>query len=404
VAATRLVRPDDAPVRRLLPTVPDLIMLLSTMASQAIAPFVPLYAQTLGLEAGTIGLLVGAGGATALAASLLAGALLGRVGPRRLILIGSAATAAGLAAVGTWPSVAVLVVVLPLASAMQAIMAISSQTLVFLRTTPERADQRAGMHTFYASLGLTLGPLAGSAAVRTAGTLDVVFLVGAAIIGAALAVALAASAPGVVETSRPQPYLTDVLALSPAARLAVVAVLIAEFTYVGWATFYPLALRAVGRSPEAIGLVFSVQGVVISLVRPGLAALVARLSRSGALGVSFLVNAAGLLAATVPQSSGLMLACAALTGLGIGLAFPITMVMVSEGATGNRVGRLLSARFVTMMLGGVLGPSVTGLAAGWSVVGALGGVAGVAAATGLVVLSAHRRQAFLDTRKSPMLR
>jgi MFS family permease len=403
VAAPRLAS-GDAAVRRLLPAVPDLIQMLSTMASQATAPFVPLYAQTLGLGAGTIGLLVGGGGVTALAASLLAGTLLGSAGPRRLVLIGTAATAAGLTAVGTWPSVVVLFVVLPLVSAMQAIMAISSQTLVFLRTTPERVDQRAGMHTFYASLGLMLGPLAGAAAVRAAGALEVVFLLGAAIIGVALVVALAASAPGVIETSRPQPYLTDVLTMSPGARLAVVAVLIAEFTYVGWATFYPLALRAAGQSPEAIGLVFAMQGVVISLVRPGLATLVARLSRPGVLAVSFLVTAAGLLAATVPESGVLMVACAVLTGLGIGLAFPITMVMVSEGATGNRVGRLLSARFVTMMLGGVLGPSVTGLAAGWSVVGALGGVAGVAAVTGVIVLSAHRRQAFLDTRKSAMLR
>ena len=378
-------------------------MFLSSMAGHVISPFVPLYAQNLGLSTGTIGLLVGAGGIMALGASLLAGALLGSVGPRRLVLVSAAVTAGGLALLGLRPSVTVLVVALPIVAAMGAIMAISVQTLVFLRADPLRPDHTVGMHAFYASLGLTVGPLVGAAAVRATGSLDMVFLVSALVIGFGLLVALAAPERGVVETSRPQPYLTDIMAMSHHARLAVITVLIAEFSYVAWATFYPLALRGAGRSPEFIGLVFSIQGVVISVVRPALAALVARFSRPGVLAAAFLMNAGGLVAAAVPQSSPLTLASALLTGLGIGLIFPITMLLVSEGATGNRVGRLLSARFVTMMMGQVLGPSATGLVAGWSIVGALGGVAGASAVTGLAVLSAVRRQSFLDTRKSAML-
>ena len=386
-----------------MPAVPDVIMFLASMAGQVISPFVPLYAQNLGLTTGTIGLLVGAGGVTALGASLLAGSLLGSVGPRRLVLVGAAVTAGGLGLLGLRPSVTVLVVALPIVAAMGAIMTISVQTLVFMRADPDRADHAVGMHAFYASLGLVLGPLMGAAVVRATGSLDLVFLVSAIVIGLGLLVALAGPERGVVETSPPQPYLTDIMGLSHQARLAVVTVLIAEFTYVAWATFYPLALRGAGRSPEFIGLVFSIQGVVISAVRPALAALVARLSRPGVLAAAFLINAGGLLAAAVPRSSPLTLVCAVLTGLGIGLIFPITMLLVSEGATGNRVGRMLSARFVTMMLGQVLGPSATGLVAGWSIVGALGGVAGVSALTGLSVLSSARRRAFLDTRKSAML-
>lgn len=389
--------------RVVLPAVPDVIMLLSTTAGQAIAPFAPLYAQSLGMGAGTIGLLVGVGGITALVASLFAGAWLGSVGPRRLVLLGATISAGGLGLVWLRPSILTLVFALPLFSAMQAIMAISSQTLVFMRADPRRPDHTVGMHAFYASLGMTLGPLMGSAAVRAAGGLDLVFLVSAAAIGAAALVALVARERGVVETVRPEPYLADVLSVSGHARLALATVLVAEFCYVGWATFFPLAMRSAGRSPEFIGLVFAVHGLVVSLVRPALAALVSRLSRVGVLAASFLVNAAGLLAAAVPRSGVLILACAVLLGVGIGLVFPITMLLVSEGATGNRVGRLLSARFVTMMMGQVLGPVATGLVAGLSVIGALGAVGGVSAVTGLFVLSYARTQAFLDTRKSTML-
>lgn len=392
------------PARRaVLPAVPDVIMLLSTVAGQAIAPFVPLYAQNLGMGTGTIGLLVGAGGITALVASLLAGAWLGSVGPRRLVILSAAISVGGLSLIWLRPSIVVLVLAFPLFSAMQAIVAISSQTLVFMRVDPRRPDHTVGMHAFYASLGMTLGPLLGSAVVRAAGGLGLVFLVSAAAIGAAALVALAAPERGVVETSRPQPYLADILSVSSPARLALATVLVAEFCYMGWATFFPLAMRSAGRTPEFIGLVFSVHGIVVSLVRPALAALVSRFSRPGVLAASFLVNAAGLLAAAVPRSVALTLACAVLLGLGFGLAFPITMLLVSEGATGSRIGRLLSARFVTMMLGQVLGPTVTGLAAGLSVIGALGGVGGISTATGLIVLAHARTPAFLDTRKSSVL-
>jgi MFS family permease len=386
-----------------LPRVPDVLMFLSTTAGQAISPFVPLYAANLGLNTSSIGLLVGAGGITALIGSLLVGAWLGSAGPRRLVLIGAVVSAGGLSLVGLRPSIAALFGVLPLVAALGAIIAISAQTMVLMRTDPARADHSVGMHAFYTSLGLVVGPLLGSSVVRAVGDLSLVFLVGAIGFGISAVVALAAPERGAVETSRPQPYLSDILSISSHARLAVTTVLVAEFCYLAWTTFFPLALRSAGRSPEFIGLVFAVQGAVVALVRPGLAALTSRFSRTGVLALAFFLNAGGLLAATAPRSGVLTLACAVLFGLGVGLAFPVTMLLVSEGATGTRLSRLLSLRFVAMMAGQVLGPVATGLVAAWSVTGALAGVGGVSAAAGFGVVAFLRSRAFLDTRKSTVL-
>ena len=378
-------------------------MFLYTVAGQAITPFIPLQARHLGMRVGTIGLLLGVQGIAALLASLFGGLWLGALGPRRLVFWGSVLSVGALGVVWLWPTVAVLVLVLPVVWAVWAVTAIASQTLVLTRAHPQARDHAVGMHAFYSSLGMTVGPLLGSAAVRLSGGIAAVFLVAALATVLASIVALFAQDPGRLEFARPRSPFAGIFPIQRHVTLALGGVLVAELCYVGWSTFFPLVMQTAGRTPEFIGGVFAVNGVVLAAIRPGLARVVLRLSRQGVLVASLGLFAVGLWLALFPHSILFTLGCAALLGLGVGLIFPTTILLVSAGSEGELLGRLLSVRFLMVTLGQMLGPALTGVVAGVSLTGALGAAGALAAGTGVWAFAYARSGRFLDTRKSAML-
>lgn len=396
----------QSPARRsLLPAVPDLIMLSYTIAGQAMAPFIPLYAQDLGMNTGTIGLLLGVPGLAAVLVSVFAAAWLARLGARRLLVSASLVGAVALLVVWVRGSALAFVLVMPLFWAVQPVIAIASQLLVVTRSAPQGRDQAVGMHAFYTALGNPIGPLLGSAAIHALGGIGSVFLVGAAATGIACLVALTAPDHGRADVAR-VPFLAGLRSLSILVRASLATIMIAEFCYVAWGTFFPLALEQAGRAPEAIGLIFAIYGVAISGVRPLLGRLVSRLRRPGVLALSLILVAAGLWVSTVPGSAPLVYASAVLLGFGFGLVFPITILLVTAEAAADQVGQLLAARFFAMTIGQMLGPVLIGAVAGYSLIGALAGVAVLGTATAVWALSLARflTSPFLDTRKSAMLR
>ena len=358
-----------------------MLMLAFTGSSQAMGPFIPLQAQQLGMSTSAIGLLLGGQGVAGLVASLAGGAWMGKVGPRRMAFWASVVSLGSLLALWRWPSIAVLALTLTIVWATGSLVGVASQTLVLTSDPGPRRDHTVGMHAFYASLGMTIGPLLGSASVRASGSLNVVFLVAAVVCGAAAPVALLASERGRVDVAHPSARWGGAPLAQPVI-LGLGAVMVAEFAYVAWMTFFPLAMAAAGRQPEFVGVIFAVHGIALSVVRPGLGALVARASRVGVIVVSFIFLAAGLGVAAVSRSVPASLAAAALTGVGVGCIFPLTMVLVTHEASGERVARLLGLRFAAMTAGAMLGPALIGVVAAASLPAAMTVTAGVCAAAG----------------------
>ncbi len=366
---------------RHLPRVPDVLVLIFTGLGQAMGPFIPLEAQRLGMATSTIGLLLGGQGIAGLIASLAGGAWMGSIGPRRMAFWASVVSMLSLLVLWRWPSVLALGLVLTVVWATSSVVIVAGQTLVLTDEHLSGRDQAVGMHAFYASLGMIIGPLMGAVAVRASGSLGTVFFMAAVACGLAVPVALRAPQRGRVDVGRPS-FLAGVLPLSPPVILGLGSVLVAEFTYVAWMTFFPLALKADGHSPEFIGVIFAVHGVALSAVRPGLAFVVARLSRVGVVVTSFVFIAAGLVVAAISRSVPASVATAVLSGIGVGFLFPLTMILVTEGITSDRVARLLGLRFAVVTAGAMLGPSLIGLIASASLPAAMGASAAICALAG----------------------
>ncbi|MDR7420233.1 MAG: MFS transporter, partial [Armatimonadota bacterium] len=313
------------PARLLGPGLADLIMLSYTIAGQATLPYVPLYAQHLGLTPRAIGLLMSLPGLGAACASLVAGAWLARFGPRRLLVSASVIAFGSLVAVWLWTSAGAFVAFMPLFWTVQPLVAVASQVLVVARGTTVGHDRAVAAHSVYMSFGASLGPLLGSTVVAMTGRLASVFPAAAAMAAVAAAIARAAPAQPSAETTSGLPLGASLRAAPAIARTAMLAVLVAEFCYVAWGTFYPLALKSAGVAPGAIGVVFAVYGLAISLGRTAMSWGVARIGRLGVLIAAFALMTAGLWLSVMPGTGAVPYVAAVLLGLG-GLAFPITIV------------------------------------------------------------------------------
>jgi predicted MFS family arabinose efflux permease len=241
--------------------------------------------------------------------------------------------------------------------------------------------------------------------VAATSSISPVFLAAGVVSGAAAALTLWTADEGRAPAVRTPPFFAGLRAVPVTVRLSVYLVMVAEFCYVGWVTFFPLALKGAGRTPEAIGLVFALYGVAISVVRTAMAWLVHRLGRLGVLVAAFAFLAAGLWLSLFTASLPATLSAAVLLGLG-GLVFPMTIVLVSAPTAPDQLGRLLAVRFLAITVGQMLGPALTGLLAGYNVLAALVGVAVLASATTVWVawVRGLLGDTFLDTPKSAMLR
>jgi predicted MFS family arabinose efflux permease len=380
-------------------------MLSYSIAGQATLPFVPLYAQQLGLGPRAIGLLLSLPGLGAVLASLVASAWLSRFGARRLLLGASIAAFGSLIAVWLWRSVGVFAVFMPLFWTVQPLVAVGVQVLVVTRGAAVGQDRAVGMHSVYMSFGASLGPLLGAAAVAATGRIETVFPAAAAMGAVSALIAARASDSPSREPVSGLPLRTSLRGASAATHVAIAAVLVAEFCYTAWGVFFPLALKGAGVNPGVIGVVFAVYGLAISLGRATMAWSVSRVGRLGTLIAAFGCMAAGLWFSTTPGARPLPYVAAVLLGLG-GLTFPVTIVLVSVAAPAGALGGLLAARFLAITIGQTAGPLVAGLVAGVGVTAVLGGVAGAASVTALLLVEIRRRMGdtFLDTPKSPVLR
>jgi MFS family permease len=113
----------------------------------------------------------------------------------------------------------------------------------------------------------------------------------------------------------------------------------------------------------------------------------------------------GLWCSVVPGAAPLPFAAGVLLGLG-GLAFPITIVLVSVSAPSGGLGGLLALRFLAITVGQMVGPATAGIVAEASVTAALVVVAVLGSVAALWVFRFRRLtgDTFLDTPKSAMLR
>jgi MFS family permease len=310
----------------------------------AIAPLLPGYVDELGLSKAEAGVLSASYAAGTLLASLPAGLLASRVGPRRttiwgLLLLGISSLVFGL-----------VEEILPLDAARftQGIAGalIWAGALTWLITSsPEESRGRViGTALGTAVAGALLGPALGAvaASVGTGPVFGSVLLV-------AMGLAYAASRlpeGRVPEKQSPREVVATMLGRPIVTATAFVAVPSVMFGAIE--VLVPLRIDSLGGSHGMIAAGFIAGAALEAVLAPQAGRISDRIGRRAPYVAGLTICAAAMVAVAVAQSLGGVLAALIVTSLGAGLCFAPALTLLSDAAESTRLHQGFAAGLSNM--------------------------------------------------------
>ena len=339
------------------------LLLASTLTVMAGAVFVPvleLVRRDLGLSATQTGLVLTAHGLSVAAASPLAGRLIDGWGPRIPLVGGltlyAAAGGAGLV-VESYP--ALIAARLAFGVGAAAVFVGTTTALIGLYSGRLR-DRVMGWRSSAISLGGLAWPLLGGAL----GTLSWQAPSSLYLLGAPLAIAVLLTLPASASSAGPPGDRGSTWALLRSSRRLVlllsVQTIAAILLYVVLA-FVPLRLAeldvsgpvTVALCPAALSLAMTLAGLAFATAR-------LRLGISALLLLALLKWSASLASIALASEPALIVAGAALFGLGMGLAVPALTLAVGEATPVRLRGRAISLLAVATFAGQFAAPLLAG--------------------------------------------
>lgn len=294
--ALRRARPDWC-------TGPVLVLLLGAFVSSVgvllVAPFLSIYLhRTGGVPAAAVGLLLGVSYWSTRASGLVAGALAGRMPPRRVMLSGNGMRAAGYLLLATGSPAWITAAVLLVGTGSGLFFPVSKAYLLRL-VDDEHQLPAISARNVCANTGVALGPLLGMA-VFAAGP-RLLFPAAAAVFGLLTLVLL--RLPEVGGEPPAASYWRSAAAL--AVRRSVVVVMVGTallgLAVVQLESALPL-LVARGPTTALAGLVFLVNAGIVVAAQPAAVRVVTRLPGRASTAGGFGLFAAGILLVSVPPA------------------------------------------------------------------------------------------------------
>lgn len=350
-------------MRRLL-VLASTVVFLDVMFFTAITPLLPAYTDDLGLSKGAAGILSGSFAAGTLIASLPAGLMAARVGPRPTLLAGLALLGASCVAFGFADDIVVLDAARFGQGVSSALAWSGALTWVILAAPKSRRGSVIGGILGVAVAGELFGPAIGALA-DSAGT-EVVFS----------CVALVAIALGVAAMRMPDPGRDPrelgefrVTLLEPTVLRATWFVAAPALVFGLIVVLVPLRIDELGGSARLVAAGFIIGAACEALTAPIVGRLSDRVGRLRPYLIGLVVL--GVATAIVPFPDALALVVAALVAIAIGsgFCFPPAMAMLSDAASATGLPQGLAAGLINVAwAGGQVSGSVGG--------GALAGVAG----------------------------
>jgi len=350
-------------MRRLL-LLSSAVVFLDVVFYTAITPLLPMYADDLGLSKGAAGVLAAAYAAGTLVASLPAGFVAARVGPRRALLSGLLLLGLSSLAFG-FSHHLVLLDAARFGQGMAGALAwAGALTWLIQSSPPERRGSVIGDVLGVAVAGSLFGPAVGALAYSV-GT--------EAIFGSVLVLTIALS---VVALRIPDPKVAEPQRLSE-VREAILS------PSVLWATWYvaapsamfgvvevlaPLRMDELGGGAGLVAAGFISGAVIEAILAPTIGRLSDRIGRLRPYAAGMAISAVAI--ALLPAAGALAGVFAVLIGIsiGAGLCFAPALAMLSDSAEATRLHQGFAAGLINMawasgqVLGGVGGGAAAGVA------------------------------------------
>lgn len=323
-----------------------------------IIPLLPLYADSFGASATTIGVLFASYSLAQFVLSPVWGRISDRVGRKPVLVVTIVGSALGSLVLGLAGSLTVLFIGRIIDGASGASVAVARATVADV-ATPDQRPRLMGLLGAAFGFGFVIGPVVGSLAAL--GGPQVPFFLAAAI-SAINAVATWVRVP---ETR----VLTD--AAGPVGSIRDLSATVTRFvilTFIGVtafaafeATFSLLASDRFGVGEAEIGFVFAGIGILLVATQGGLIGPATRLVGERALiRIGLVMNVVGFLLLSVAETWALLIPGLAILALGQGFITPVLASAIAGSAAPGRSGIALGVQQSAGGLARVVGPAAGG--------------------------------------------
>jgi MFS family permease len=351
-----------APVRRVL-LFNNALAAVSNGAWYVVNPFIPLYLGALGASAPVVGVVLGIAGIVPLLVAVPAGAAADQYGPAGIAAWSVFAYAAAGTVLAVLHSIWAVTVAYTLLGAANIGFAVAAQAVVASVSPPRDRLTNFGYYSVWSSGGAVVGPIVGGAIAAQFGYIATFILVGALMVPS---FAFVRGLRAVTPPSRPVVSLANAFELvGPILRRpGIPAVLLISFMVVAGQTvqqsFYPIYLSRVGLSQTLIGIVFAAISLSSMLVRSLLAPGRERFGTTGLVLVATGLAALSLGITPWLREFWLLAGAGALMGAGTGLAFPLTMNLMTAPVPPEYRGVAFGIRQAVQRLATVVSPITFG--------------------------------------------
>jgi MFS family permease len=347
-------------MRRLL-FIASAVVFLDVVFYEAITPLLPGYVDDFDLSKTAAGVLSGAYAAGTLVASLPAGFIAARAGPRRTLLAGLALMGAASIAFGFGDHIALLDAARFLQGIAGALTWAGAITWLMVTAPESRRGTVIGDVLAIAIAGSLLGPAVGALAhaVGTEPVFSSVLVI--AIVLSILTLRLPFPAQGerldrrqtVAAITRPSVLRATGFVMAPSVLFGVMAVLI------------PLRIHHLGGGPVVIAGGFMVGAAFEATLAASIGRLSDRIGRSRPYIVGMIFCAIALALLPMPNSLGIVLALLLVLSMGAGVCFTPALAMLSDAAEDSGLHQGLAAGLINIAwaAGQVLGSIGSGAAA-----------------------------------------
>jgi MFS family permease len=341
----------------------SMMIFLDVVFFSAIAPLLPQYADDLGLSDAQAGILSASYAAGTLLASLPAGFVASRVGPRKTVIVGLGILGVASLVFG----LAEQILLLDLARFVQGVAGalIWSGALTWLVSVAPEENRGSVIGT---ALGTAVaGALLGPALGALAGSIGTVPVFGSVL---AISLALAYAASRIPEAGVPQRQtLREVTAtmLTRPVVVAVVFVAVPSVMFGAIEVLVPLRIDDLGGSHGVIAAGFIAGAGLEAILAPMAGRLSDRVGRRLPYVTGLSICAFAMVMLALAQTLGLVLSTLIMTSLGAGLCFAPALTLISDVAASSDLHQGFAAGLSNMawasgqVVGGVGGGVVATL-------------------------------------------
>ncbi|OHE68951.1 MAG: hypothetical protein A2Z99_01630 [Treponema sp. GWB1_62_6] len=337
------------------------------------SPLVPLLLLRLKATPSLLGAIVSVSAGGSLLAAVPAGVLAGKWGSARLMRISMALSAAACLFLAFFPSIPALFAGLAFMEIGKIAFIVGAQAHIGNLGPDRDLSLDYGWYGMAAALGQLIGPFTAGLLMDHAGYATTWFLITAISASVVLMLpgfisdvpveAKSADAPADAPTGGPAKRKNLRHYLNDYAIIAIIASFAVLFADGARTTFFPVLMTEFGYSATAIGFFMSLRALVSMSVRGFMGRFIKAVGgRFPALIASIFLMAVGI--GITPFCRGYLALSlnAALVGIGLGLALPLSMATVSEGVppedralalgirlTGNRLAQLANPVFFGLL-------------------------------------------------------